>query len=141
MKISIWVLHWVPRILCIVAIFFVSWFLIESFGPASTILNRFGGFIIHLVPSFILILCLFLAWYKEYMGGVIFICLGIVLSPFLFMDNYRNNNSFWVSISVLLLISVPFILVGILFIMSHLRKKHASMQADLPQEEPESDDL
>ena len=77
----------------------------------------------HLIPSFILLVILILAWYKELLGGIIFIIIGLVLTPFIFNHNYKMNESVWMSLGIIMTITFPFILVGILFIVSHKLKK------------------
>lgn len=123
MKKSTHLIHWIPRILCILSILFVSLFAFDSFEPGRTIWQQLGAFIIHLIPSFILLLMLIVAWKREYAGGIIFILTGIGFSPFIFFHNYAMNHSVWMSLSVILLITFPFVVVGILFVISHFRKK------------------
>ena len=76
----------------------------------------------HLIPSFGLIILLIVAWKWELIGGIIFALIGLGFSPFIFIHNYRMNQSVWMSLSVILMITVPFIIVGILFILSHRMK-------------------
>ena len=123
MKKSTHLIHWIPRILCILSILFVSLFAFDSFEPGRTIWQQLGAFIIHLIPSFILLLMLIVAWKREYAGGIIFILTGIGFSPFIFSHNYAMNHSVWMSLSVILLITFPFVVVGILFVISHFCKK------------------
>ncbi|MHC1704866.1 MAG: hypothetical protein AB9846_13235 [Tenuifilaceae bacterium] len=123
MKTSIRVIHWMPRILCILAILFLSMFALDAFDPKLTILQQIGGFLIHLIPSFILIALLILAWKWELIGGIIFILIGLGFSPFIFIHNYHMNNSIWMSLFVVLMINIPFVLVGFLFILSNYKKK------------------
>ncbi len=66
MKNSIKIYHWLPRILCILAIFFVSLFALDAFTPELTIWQQTGAFLIHLIPSFILIILLFLAFNRRF---------------------------------------------------------------------------
>jgi len=77
----------------------------------------------HLIPSFILLAFLIIAWKWEYAGGIIFLIIGIGLSPFVFMMNYNRNHSIWMSLGIILSITFPFVVVGILFIVSHFLKK------------------
>jgi hypothetical protein len=123
MKPSIRVFHWLPRIICILAILFVSLFAADAFAPGLTIWQQLGGFFIHLIPSFILLAFLIVAWKWELIGGIIFIVIGLVLSPFVFMLNYNRNHSIGMSLSIILMITIPFVIVGILFIVSHSLKK------------------
>jgi hypothetical protein len=36
------------------------------------------------------------------------------------------NQSFWMSMGIIFLITIPFAVVGVLFIMSHFRKRKTS---------------
>jgi hypothetical protein len=123
MKTKIKVFHWIPRILCILAILFISMFALDAFNPELTIRQQIGDFLMHLIPSFGLIILLIVAWKWEYMGGIIFILIGLGFSPFVFMHNFKMNQSVWMSLSIILMITFPFIIVGILFILSHRMKK------------------
>lgn len=123
MKKSIRVFHWLPRIICILAILFVSLFALDSFAPGLSIWQQVGGFLISLIPSFILIALLIVAWKWELIGGIIFIVTGLVLSPFVFMMNYHRNHSVGMSLGIILMITIPFVVVGILFIMSYSLKR------------------
>ncbi len=117
------VFYWMPRIICILAILFVSMFAADAFGPGLTVWQQISGFLIHLIPSFILLAILVIAWKWEFIGGIIFSVIGIGLSPFLFIHNYRMNESFWMSLGIILMITFPFLIVGILFLVSHYRQK------------------
>ena len=123
MKTSIKVFHWLPRIICILAILFISMFAADAFAPELTIWQQLGDFMMHLIPSFILLAFLIVAWKWEYIGGIIFIVIGLGLSPFIFMHNYNMNNSIGMSLGIILMITFPFVVVGVLFIISHFIKK------------------
>ncbi|NQU50907.1 MAG: hypothetical protein HQ522_00035 [Bacteroidetes bacterium] len=123
MKISIRVIHWLPRVICILAILFASLFAADAFEPGLTIWQQFGAFFIHLIPSFILLAFLIIAWKWEKFGGIIFMVIGFGLSPFIFQHNYNMNHSIWMSLGIILAITFPFVIVGILFIVSHSIKK------------------
>jgi len=117
----------IPRILSIIAIAFVSLFALDSFDHGSLI-EKIQAFLIHLIPSFILMIILAIAWRKELIGGIVYILIGITLSPFIFINNYRMNNSFLISFEIISMITFPFILSGTLFVLSHFRNKNASLQ-------------
>ena len=117
-------LYWFPRILCILAILFVCVFALDAFQPELTFWQQIQGFIMHLIPSFVLLFFLLIAWKWELIGGVIFVLIGLVLSPFIYMHNYNMNGSVWMSISIIAMITFPFILVGILFIVGHKINKN-----------------
>jgi hypothetical protein len=101
-------------------------FAADSFAPELTIWQQLGGFLIHLIPSFILIAILIIAWKWEFIGGIIFTLIGLGFSPFIFVHNYKMNHSVWMSIGIILFITIPFVIVGILFIRSHYMKKKES---------------
>ncbi len=124
MTASIKLIHWLPRIICILAILFVSMFALDSFAPGLSLWEQIGAFMMHLIPSFVLLAFLIVAWKWELVGGIIFTIIGVGLSPFIFLLNHnRNHFSVGASIGVVLVINLPFIIVGILFIISHFLKK------------------
>ncbi len=128
MKISVSVFHWLPRIICILAILFISMFAADAFAPGLTIWQQLGAFLMHLIPSFILLAILIIAWKWELIGGIIFAVTGLALSPLVFMLNYENNHSIGMSLGIIALITFPFIVVGVLFIISHNKKKNQTKQ-------------
>ena len=77
-----------------------------------------------------LLVFVFIAWKWELIGGVIFVLIGLVLSPFVYMHNYNMNGSVWMSIGIIAMITFPFIIVGILFILGHsVNKNQAEVKA------------
>jgi len=123
MEASVKIYHWVPRIICILALIFVSMFSLDAFDPGLSIGKQILGFIMHQIPVFILLALLIVAWKWEYIGGLIFILLGVILSVLVFIWNYRMNHSIPMSLLVILMVTIPFVVVGILFIVSHNKKK------------------
>ncbi len=113
---------WLPRILCVCAILFISMFALDSFEEEATVNQQMLNFMIHLIPSFILTMILMLAWEKELIGGLIFVAIGIITSPFVFMLNYNRTHSVGTSLFIISIICFPFILVGVLFILNHLKR-------------------
>lgn len=123
MKKSIKIIHWVPRLLCILAILFISLFALDAFGHGNPFWNQIVDFLMHLIPSFILVGILLLAWKKEVIGGVIFILIGSILTPWIYSHNYAMNQSVGQTIGIVMTLTFPFILVGVLFIVGHYMKK------------------
>ena len=117
------VILWLPRLLCIGAILFVSMFALDAFEPGMPFGQQILNFTMHLIPSFVLSLLLWIAWKKSYLGGILFALAGIVMSPFVYTLNYNRTHSIWISSSIILMITVPFIVIGILFIMSHFQNR------------------
>lgn len=124
MEKSIRLFHWLPRIICILAILFVSMFALDAFAPELTFWQQIGGFLLHLIPSYIMIVLLIVAWKWEYVGGIIFTILGFGFSVSVFLLNYnRNHFSAAQSLINTLIVAIPFVLVGILFMVSDNKKK------------------
>jgi hypothetical protein len=98
-------------------------FALDSFGPNLTPWQQIGAFIIHLVPSFVLLSILLVAWKWELTGGILLTVMGLLASPWIYHLNYRRTQSVSTSLLILLMITFPFILTGILFIISHYARK------------------
>jgi len=124
MKISITVFHWLPRIICILAILFISVFAIDAFEPGLTIWHQLGAFMMHLMPSFVLLALLVVAWRWELIGGILYTIIGLALSPLVYIHNYDMNHSVGMSLGIIAMITFPFVVVGILFIVSYVKKKN-----------------
>jgi hypothetical protein len=120
-------LHWSPRILCILAILYVSIFAVDAFDPGLSISQQLKAFALHQIPSFILLFSLIIAWKWELIGGIIFTIIGLGLTPIIFIMNYQKNNSIWMSLVIILTITLPFIVVGVLFIINHFVSKDSSV--------------
>lgn len=93
--------YWLPRILSILFIAFISLFALDVFGEAMWLV----ALLMHLIPSFIFIIITIIAWKKGMVGGIIFIILGLIsLMKFV-----------WI-------ISVPTIVIGILYLVSNRKE-------------------
>lgn len=120
---TIKIIHWIPRVLCILAILFVSMFALDSFNPDYTLWQQLQAFFMHMIPSFILIIFLAVAWKWELVGGLMLLILALGFTPFIYTHNYSMNHSGWISLTVVLMINFPFMITGGLFILSHFLKK------------------
>ena len=123
MKTSTKVLIWTARILFILVILLISLFALDSFSPERSFWQNTAAFLVHLIPSIILLAVLIIAWKWEKIGGIIVVFVGLAAGIFLFIFNYKRNHSVATSIYVTLTIAMPLVLAGILFITSHYRKK------------------
>lgn len=119
-------MRWIPRILCIIAILFIGMLSLDSFDPKLTLGQQLFGFLMHNIPTMLLILFLVVAWNFELIGGIIFMIVGLGFTPIVYNMNFHMNHSFWISLSVVSMVTFPFIVVGVLFALSHfLRKKNS----------------
>ncbi|MCJ7536608.1 MAG: hypothetical protein WA997_18325 [Anaerolineales bacterium] len=102
-------LFWSPRVLGILIAIFVSLFALDVFGEVYSFWETIAALAMHLIPTGIILVVLGIAWRWEKVGGILFICLG-VLSVMLFWDPSR--------LPAYLLISGPLFLVGVLFLLN-----------------------
>ncbi len=110
-------LYWTPRIFAILAILFVSMFALDIFGNDYTVLETIIGLSMHLIPSFILTIILIIAWKHELLGGILF----LIPAVFYICITAMNVNIL-LAISWSLIITVPFLIIGILFIIQGMKK-------------------
>ena len=85
MKTNIKIIHWAPRIICMIAILLISMFAFDAFEERLPIWQQLTSFFIHLIPTYFLITLLIITWKREFIGGIIFLLVGIVSSPFIFL--------------------------------------------------------
>ncbi|MFZ2390651.1 MAG: hypothetical protein WAW15_02455 [Minisyncoccales bacterium] len=100
---------WLPRVLTIVYISFFVLLSLDVFNSTATVLEKMGGFLMHNIPTILLIVSLAYAWKKTRTGGIIFIILGIAFS--FFYGTYERLDTF-------MLISFPLLLTGTLFLLN-----------------------
>ncbi|MGE5383001.1 MAG: hypothetical protein ACM3PX_06215 [Omnitrophica WOR_2 bacterium] len=112
-------IHWLPRILTILAICFVSIFALDAFNKQLTILQQLEAFFVHMIPSFVLLVLLGVAWQHKLTGGIIFTVLGIAFGIFLYIWNLRINHNVFMTIGIVATLALPFIVAGILFLLDY----------------------
>ena len=123
MKTSIKIIHWMPRILCILAILFISMFALDAFNTEQTFWQKIADFSMHLIPSFVIIVLLIVAWKWELTGGILMIVLAIGFMPLVYSMNLSMNHSVMITLSIVLMINFPFVVTGVLFILSYFLKR------------------
>lgn len=109
-------LFWTPRILAIIYILFLSLFALDALTGEGPFYRELLGFVFHLLPSFILLTALAASWKYPVHSGLAFMVFSLLFT--LFFNTYENILSF-------LTISLPLALIGVLFIVSDIkRNKH-----------------
>ena len=113
---------WIPRIIAILYIIFITIF---AFDESVISLPWF----VHLMPTIILALIVIFTWKRPLAASIIFLVLGFGFT--LIFRTYSNLLTF-------LLISLPLILIGILFLLERLfiKKKddhHKGVRKDRKQ--------
>jgi len=89
-------IYWLPRILSIFFIIFISMFAFDVFETS----RWFPALLIHLIPSFVLIALTIVAWKHARVGGFLFLLLGLL-------------SIFYVQA----IIAIPSIIIGIIFLI------------------------
>ncbi len=115
---------WGARVLGILAIAFVCLFALDAFtegagGPGQKIV----AFLLHMIPSFALIIVLIMAWKHELVGGILMTLVGLAAAAFVYSLNHGRSRSASVSLQSAALIGAPFLVTGILFIISHFLRR------------------
>lgn len=103
------ILYWSPRALCLLATVFLMLFSLDVFNEAASLKDILIGLLMHNLPSITLFGLLALAWKWEWIGAVVFPAGGAF---YIYMA--------WMKfpLSTYFLISGPFFLVGILFLIN-----------------------
>jgi hypothetical protein len=104
-------LFWVPRILTILAILFMTMFSFDVFGGTESFGIKLLGFLVHNIPVLILVGILIIAWKWELAGGALFILAS--LCGAVFFHSFSGNPASLVVIA-------PFLFAGLLFILHHI---------------------
>ncbi|MCJ7548601.1 MAG: hypothetical protein MUQ30_02845, partial [Anaerolineae bacterium] len=68
---------WVPRILGLLFAAFISLFALDSFGTGDPLWQQAVGFLIHMIPTGLVIGAVIVGWRRPLVGGVL--CLGLGL--------------------------------------------------------------
>lgn len=93
------ILYWLPRVLAIIFIMFISVFAFDVFGEPQWFL----ALLMHLIPSFIITLLTVIAWKHGIVGGWLFLATGLVMAMFFHS----------------MIIATPAIVIGVLFLMEN----------------------
>ncbi len=111
-------LLWGPRILGTLVSLFIGIFALDAFSQGAPFFEALPDFLVHLMPSFVLLAVVGASWRSEWIGGLVFIGLAL-----LYPLTMARGHLDW-----MLVISGPLMVVGALFLWSwhHRREGHAS---------------
>ena len=127
MKASVRILHWMPRIICIIAILFISKFSMNAFESYLTIWQQVLLLLVHLIPAILLVGLLIIAWKWELLGGILFTLIGLGLAPVIYQHNFNMDQSMGMSLGFVMIIALPLVIIGILFILSFIKRRKYRM--------------
>lgn len=109
MKIQQILTVWFPRVLAVVYTLFIALLSFDVFQSDVSLLENIGGFLMHNITTFALILALCLSWNNPRRGGLAFIIISAIFT--IFFKTYERWDAF-------VLISTPILLAGILFLLN-----------------------
>jgi len=109
-------LYWIPRALAIAFAVFISIFALDVFSMNVPLWRQLLGFVIHLIPTYLIIIVLALAWKREWVGAVGFIALGLVY-------DYLMITRTPLPLSAVFIVSGPVFLIGLLFLANWLLRR------------------
>jgi hypothetical protein len=111
-------LLWSPRIVGILVSLFIGMFALDAFSEGKPFFQALPGFVIHLIPAFVLLTIVGASCRWPWIGAITFIGLAA-----LYAVTMSNGRLDWI-----LTISGPLLLVGALFLWSWFRHNqlHAS---------------
>jgi hypothetical protein len=109
------ILFWIPRVLCILFAVFISLFALDVFSERYTLGEMILAFLIHLIPTFLVVLALVIAWRWESIGTVLFIALALFYGA-------SGRGQSWI-------IFAPLFLIAALFLVDWIYRKRTSEMA------------
>ena len=101
------IIHWTPRIAAILIILFMGLFSLDVFGTGASPLEVLGAFLMHNIPSIVMLVLLIFAWKRPVVGFVAFLVVSAAFIIFFVRDFYAVSN--------LLLFVLPLLLIASLF--------------------------
>jgi len=103
------IVFWLPRILCVLFALFISLFALDVFGEGYGFWETIVAFLIHLVPTALVLIALAIAWRWGWIGAILFLALG---GWYIIMAWGKFE---W---TTYLLIAGPLFLIGALFLVN-----------------------
>jgi hypothetical protein len=101
-------LFWIPRILAVVSILFMTMFSLDAFNGNESFGMKMLSFLMNNIPVLIVLAILIVAWKWEVAGGILFI-LAFIAGTIFFHSFSGNPGS--------IIVITPFLIIGILFIL------------------------
>ena len=110
------VLLWTPRVLGVLGALFLSLFAFDVFEMGGGFWETVAAFLIHLIPTALVLLAVALGWRWQWVGGLLFLALGA-----LYVWGFRNPH-LW---SWDVIVAGPTFLIGLLFLAGWVARVRA----------------
>ncbi len=102
-------LYWLPRVGGILITLFVSLFALDVFSEPGSFWQLVGGFLMHLLPAFLVGAVVILAWRREWLGFWVF----LAAAAFFFFISVLNGG--WYALGNMLLFVAPLTVIALLY--------------------------
>ncbi|MCJ7588413.1 MAG: hypothetical protein MUQ00_11015 [Candidatus Aminicenantes bacterium] len=137
-------IRWVARILCILATVFIGMWALEAVEGKVGLGRQILGFLMAppFLMSVLLIIILIIAWKRELVGGILIALIGLATAAYVYISTYHRllhiaskgyrsvRTAQALNFSVM--ISLPLIIVGVLFIISYFLHRPKNLTAQTP---------
>jgi hypothetical protein len=100
------ILYWAPRVLGIAYALFLSLFAFDVWGTGNSFWYELAGFLIHLIPVYLVVIAIVIGWRRPRLGGILFLALAVAFTLFFG----------WREVEVLLALALPLVVIGLLFL-------------------------
>ena len=104
------ILFWVPRVLTFLFAFFIMIFSFDVFSSNASFWEKVLGFLVHSIPTFVIIFIALIAWKKPLWSALLYLALFIAFT--IFFKTFRRVDYF-------MLISFPILLIAILYYLDY----------------------
>ena len=112
------IMYWLPRLLCIAAIIFVTVLGLAIVWNGDNAWDKAGV----LLPAILMGAVLVYAWKHERAGGIIFTVLGALFTVLVILKYYFCYAPLCQTLGIALAVPFPFLIVGILFLIQPKQK-------------------
>ncbi len=109
------ILFWTPRVAGILFVLFISLFAFDVFGEGLGFWGTFLALFMHLLPSILLAIAIYIAGKREWFGAVLFIGWAIWYVVF-----FRDRDFPW--ITYVIIAGIPAV-IGLLFLADWIWRK------------------
>jgi hypothetical protein len=108
-------IYYSPRILSLIMFLFLVLFSLDVFEIATTFNELLLGLFIHNIPAIILLMLSIIAWKYDLVGMITFY--GAALAYIILVS--FNELDFFIKISWIMSLSLPFAVIGSLYLLSY----------------------
>ncbi len=116
-------IFWTPRILSIIFVLFLALFSLDVFDGNYGFWGTVLAFLMHSIPSIVLLIILIISWKYEIVGGIAFILAGLAYTILTVVRTAMSSPHEWYMLAWAVQIAGPAFFIGILFLIGWFRKK------------------